>query len=128
MDLPFPFPPPPESEAGEPRDAVDAREQEALDAIADAADEPLAVRVVEREGVPVVYVEGEVDIYTAGVLRDRLREVIAAAPAAVVVDLGRTQYLDSKGLGVLLQAARALPGRVVVAARERMARLFRATG
>jgi len=127
-DLPFPFPPREEPTAAA-ADAVDAREQEALDAIADTPEEPLVVRVVERQGLPVLYVEGEVDIYTAGILESRLREIVAGRPSGLVIDLSRTRYLDSKGLGVLLQAARALPGRVVIGgARERIARLFHATG
>lgn len=112
-------------------DAVDAREQETLDAIAEIEDpdSPLTVQVLERAGFPVIRPEGELDLYTVEIFRDQLRKVLDAHPPGLVVDLSRTGYIDSSGLGLLLRAARTLPGAVaVVTARERVLRLFQATG
>lgn len=123
MDMPLQRPTP------DPNDPLEAREQEALDALADTMDEPLAVRVVERHGLQVIYAEGEVDVYTAQILEERLLEILAAGPAGVIIDLSRTQYIDSRGLAVLLRATRALPGALaVVSTRERITRLFQQTG
>lgn len=123
MNFPFPIPEP------EPNDdPLAAREQEMLDILADS-DNPLDVRLIERGGVPVVLVSGEVDVYTANSLRERVTEVLARKPEKLIVDLSGASYLDSTGLGVLLSASRQLPGAVaVVSPRPRITRLFEATG
>jgi anti-sigma B factor antagonist len=54
--------------------------------------------------IPVVRAPAEIDITTA----DRLRAVLTAAVArghtTVVVDMTRTEFCDSSGLGVLVRA------------------------
>jgi anti-sigma B factor antagonist len=57
------------------------------------------------DGVVVVVVEGEHDIYTAPTLRERLDEAIARGDA-VVVDLTGATFVDSSVLGALLDARR----------------------
>jgi anti-sigma B factor antagonist len=57
----------------------------------------------------VVHVTGEVDVYTVG----RLREELAALPhrgTRVVVDLTGVTFLDSTGLGVLVDAMKRVRG------------------
>lgn len=109
-------------------DPLEAREQEMLDHLADS-DTPLQVRVLVRQGVPVVAPMGEVDAYTVGAFRERVMEAVARRPPALIIDLSAASYLDSTGMAVLLQAARALPKTVaVVSPRPRMTRLFEATG
>jgi anti-sigma B factor antagonist len=64
-------------------------------------DEMLEVLTTDRQGVPVVWAAGEVDVSTA----PRLREHLANLPAEarrVVVDLSEVSFLDSTGLGVLV--------------------------
>ena len=60
---------------------------------------------------------GEVDLASAGPLRTALLDRVAATPAGtpVTLDLGRTAYLASAGVGTVLQ--------VLAAARERRVRL-----
>ncbi len=56
------------------------------------------------DGVCVVSVEGDVDLYSAPELhRAWLTHAAREKPAAWVVDLGRVGYLDSSGVGVLMQ-------------------------
>ena len=72
----------------------------------------------------VVAVRGEVDIATAGPLRDHLT-VAVRSRQPVVVDLARVPFLDSTGLGVLVAAAkRARAGgtALVVARPQRLVR------
>ena len=57
------------------------------------------------EDLMVVVVEGEHDIYTAPVLRERLGRAAEGA-RGLVVDLTATTFLDSTVLGVLLDARR----------------------
>jgi anti-sigma B factor antagonist len=55
--------------------------------------------------VVVVVVEGEHDIYTAPVLRERLDEALARN-VGIVVDLTAATFVDSSILGALLDARR----------------------
>jgi anti-sigma B factor antagonist len=79
-----------------------------------------------------VHVGGEIDVYTAPVLRRRLDEPIHAGCRDLVVDLTGTTFLDSTGLGVLvgrLKLIRAKGGRMrVVGATDRVLKVFTITG
>lgn len=61
--------------------------------------------------VAVVSVRGEVDAYSAVVLRRELLGVIGSGARVVVVDLDATELIDSVTLGVLLGAVRRLQER-----------------
>ncbi len=89
--------------------------------------------VDERRGdATVVTPQGEVDIATAGHLRDRVDEVIDGSTGAVVVDLTRVSFIDSTGLGVLIGARKRCEadGRAfrVVVAEARILKIFEITG
>ncbi len=64
-------------------------------------DPPLVDEIV------VVTVTGEVDISTAGLLRDQLAGVLATQPGAVLVDVTRLDFCDLSGLDALGEAASA---------------------
>jgi anti-anti-sigma factor len=64
-------------------------------------DPPLVDEIV------VVTVTGEVDISTAGLLRDQLADVLATQPGAVLVDVTRLDFCDLSGLDALVEAASA---------------------
>ncbi|GHJ50508.1 anti-sigma-B factor antagonist [Catellatospora sp. TT07R-123] len=89
----------------------------------------LATRVVAAH--TVLEVGGEVDVYTAPKLRERIAELLDSGVTAVVVDLGRVEFMDSTGLGVLvggLRKARALGATFgVVCARDSLLKIFRIT-
>jgi anti-sigma B factor antagonist len=118
------------SDAPDPDDPLAAREQEVMAGIAEGeTDQPLSVRLSQRDGVPVIQLRGELDMYTAGLFRARMEEALAGRPPALVVDLSGAAYVDSSGLAILLRAAGQLPGRLhVVSPKERVTRLFQATG
>jgi anti-sigma B factor antagonist len=60
----------------------------------------------------VVDVAGELDLYTAPVLRDRLLDVIEGqGNRFVAVDLGEVGFLDSTAIHVLVQALRRVRDR-----------------
>jgi anti-sigma B factor antagonist len=79
----------------------------------------------------VLEVGGEVDVYTAPRLRERLIELVDAGAKHVVIDLSRVEFLDSTGLGVLvgaLKRLRAADGSLgLVCAHERLLKIFRIT-
>jgi anti-sigma B factor antagonist len=58
--------------------------------------------------VPVVVVAGEVDLYTAPELRQRLARVDEDGAERVVLDLSQVTLVDSMALGVLLGAKKRL--------------------
>jgi len=80
----------------------------------------------------VLEIGGEIDVYTAPRLRERLTEMLAAGEKHVVVDLGRVEFLDSTGLGVLVgthRRLRASEGSLsLVCPHERLLKIFRITG
>jgi anti-sigma B factor antagonist len=90
----------------------------------------LATRSVS--GYIVLEIGGEIDVYTAPRLRERLVEMVAAGEKHIVVDLGRVEFLDSTGLGVLVGAHRRLRtsggSLTLVFAHERLLKIFRITG
>ena len=89
----------------------------------------LATRAVAEH--TVLEVGGEVDVYTAPRLRERLIELIDGGARNVVVDLGKVDFLDSTGLGVLvgaLKRLRAVDGTFrLVCAKEPLLKIFRIT-
>lgn len=80
----------------------------------------------------VLDVAGEVDVYSAPTLRDRIAELLEASPAALLVNLCEVTFLDSTGIGILvasLNRAVQLGGSLsLVCDHERILKLFRITG
>ncbi len=80
----------------------------------------------------VVDVGGEIDVYTAPKLRERLVSLINAGHHDLIVNLEGVDFLDSTGLGVLvgaLKRVRAHDGSLVlVCTQERLLKIFRITG
>lgn len=89
--------------------------------------------VTRREGARmVVSVTGEIDVYTAPTLRERLNELVAEGEYHLVVDMTGVDFLDSTGLGVLvggLKRARSHEGTLqLVCDQEKILKVFRITG
>lgn len=80
----------------------------------------------------VLDVGGEVDVYTAPKLRERLVELVGEGHYNLVVDMTKVEFLDSTGLGVLvggLKRVRAHEGTLaLVCNQERILKIFRITG
>ena len=79
----------------------------------------------------VIAVGGEIDVYTAPSLRERLNELVAAGHYDLVVDMEKVEFLDSTGLGVLvgaLKRLRAANGTFgLVCSKEPLLKIFRIT-
>jgi anti-sigma B factor antagonist len=80
----------------------------------------------------VISVSGEIDVYTAPSLRERLNELVAAGHYDLVVDMEGVEFLDSTGLGVLvggLKRVRSHDGTLrLVCTQEKILKVFRITG
>jgi anti-sigma B factor antagonist len=86
----------------------------------------------DKDGIELVDVEGEIDIYTAPRLRELLIDLVSKNNYQIVVDLEKVGFLDSTGLGVLvggLKRVRAHDGSLdLVCTREQILNIFRITG
>lgn len=91
----------------------------------------LSVTKHGEAAVPVVGVSGEVDVYAAPALRERLTEELADG-RSVVVDLTEVGFLDSTGLGALVAARTSAAERgaslPLVCTHQRILKLFTITG
>ena len=85
-----------------------------------------------KDGIEVVNVEGEIDIYTAPRLRELLIDLAGKNNYQLIVNLEKVGFLDSTGLGVLvggLKRVRAHDGSLdLVCTQERILKIFRITG
>jgi anti-anti-sigma factor len=66
------------------------------------------IRIDPRGEVVVAGVEGEVDISNVGVVKQRLAGAVPNTARGLVVDLSATAHLDSSGVHLLFELARAL--------------------
>jgi anti-sigma B factor antagonist len=80
----------------------------------------------------ILQVSGEIDVYTAPRLRQRLVELVGDGVRHLVVDMERVEFLDSTGLGVLVGGLKRMGAHegtfVLVCGQERILKIFRITG
>ena len=80
----------------------------------------------------VILVTGQVDVYTAPMLREQIRELAAKGAVHLIADLGHVDFLDSTGLGVLvggLKQIREVDGSLALSiTAPRLLRIFQITG
>src|SRR5690348_1474421 len=85
-----------------------------------------------QDGIEVIDVQGEIDIYTAPRLRELLIALVSRGDYQLVVNLDEVGFLDSTGLGVLvggLRRVRAHDGSLdLLCAQQRILNIFRITG
>jgi len=85
--------------------------------VAEGSDETTGLRedpiagIDRREGVVVVSLAGELDLYNANAVREALLECCAEAPERLVVELSAVKFIDSTALGVLIEARTRLANR-----------------
>lgn len=85
-----------------------------------------------REGVTVLALRGEVDVYTSPQVKQEILDLLNDGNVKIVVDLSEVEYLDSTGLGVLiggLKRARERDGDLkLICENTRILRIFEITG
>jgi anti-sigma B factor antagonist len=93
--------------------------------------DPLDVRIERTgDGASIVELTGELDLSTVPRVESSLLEQLHAPPG-VVVDLTRLSFIDSSGIGVLIQAFLASNGNrmhTVIAPDSQVERVFRLAG
>ena len=86
----------------------------------------------DTPGSTVIAVGGEIDVYSAPKLREKLINLVESGNYHLVVDMEAVEFLDSTGLGVLvggLKRVRAHDGSLdLVCTQERILKICRITG
>ncbi len=92
----------------------------------------LSLETRHEGGSTVIEVGGEIDVYTAPRLRDKITELVGEGHYHLVIDMEKVDFLDSTGLGVLvggLKRVRTHEGSLeLVCTQERLLKIFRITG
>ncbi|WP_283138742.1 STAS domain-containing protein [Rhizohabitans arisaemae] len=94
----------------------------------------MRLRLARRvdDGVVVLTVAGELDLFTAPILRQEAKEAIKQNGAHLVFDLEGLEFMDSSGLSALIetwrQAVAAGGGLCLAAPRHAVAKLLQTTG
>jgi anti-sigma B factor antagonist len=80
----------------------------------------------------ILRVAGEVDVYTAPMMREQIHDLAAKGTVHVIADLSRVEFIDSTGLGALiggLKRVREDGGWLaLVISTPRILRVFQLTG
>jgi anti-sigma B factor antagonist len=92
----------------------------------------LSLETRQEAGNTIIEVGGEIDVYTAPKLRDKITELVGSGNYHLVIDMEKVDFLDSTGLGVLvggLKKVRAHDGSMrLICNQERLLKIFRITG
>lgn len=83
------------------------------------APESLSLRTETRGKATVLRISGEVDLHRSPELRAALMTLLERRPPRLVLDLGEVPYMDSSGVGTLVELKRNVDkyrGQLVLAA------------
>jgi anti-sigma B factor antagonist len=92
------------------------------------ADSEFRVVVCEVDGRSMVRVNGDVDAASSPTLRDALMALLAVGEREINVDLTDVSFIDSTGLGVVIDLLRAGAVITIVGASPHARRLIDLTG
>ena len=91
-----------------------------------------SVEIEKKQNIPIVHINGEIDIYTCPELRTSLTQLIENGSRNLILDLENIQYIDSTGLGTIAHTARAIEsdnGQVlVVCTKNQIKKIFEVSG
>jgi anti-sigma B factor antagonist len=92
----------------------------------------LDVETSLRGKTTVLTLRGEIDVYTAPRLRQAIVDVVDGGTQHLVVDMEKVDFLDSTGLGVMVEGLKRITGREgtlsVVATQDKIVKIFDITG
>ena len=92
----------------------------------------LKVDVREEGNTRVVYLNGEVDVYTASKLKEKIIPLAEESNKTLIVDLSEVNYIDSTGLGIFIGALKCTDksgsSLKITGVNSRVQRLFEITG
>jgi anti-sigma B factor antagonist len=68
----------------------------------------MEIQVTEQGKVQILACEGRMDAQFAGLLKDRIQELLDGGTTQLVMDLEGLEFLDSSGLGALVSCLRRI--------------------
>ena len=88
---------------------------------------------IETKGtVPVVHLNGEVDIYTCPQLNKALNQIYEDGSKNLIVDLENVHYIDSTGLGTIAHVAKKIATREgeigIISTKPQIVKIFEISG
>lgn len=63
----------------------------------------MEVNTREEKGIIIVTLEGEIDISVTDLIRGKFKSLIDEKRKVVIVDMSKVPYIDSSGLGMLVE-------------------------
>ena len=66
--------------------------------------EEYSATVTRNEDHVLIAIRGELDVYSASMLRQTMNEILGGGESSIRVDMEHLSYIDSTGLGVLVGA------------------------
>ncbi len=95
--------------------------------------EPSELSIVAADYGSIVTIDGEVDLANVDDIRDAILAALAADTRALIIDLSKTEYLDSAGIRMLFEidehlATRRISFRIVVPPTGMVHRVLDLTG
>ena len=92
----------------------------------------LKIKIKKDKGVPVVSLNGEIDVYTYPQLNETMEKIIEEGNFNIVINLEEVRYIDSTGLGVLANSANKVLGNKgqlhIVCTRPQVRKIFLVSG
>ncbi len=92
----------------------------------------LELETSQRDGVAVLALRGEIDVYTAPRMRQAIVDLVDAGSLNIVVDMDKVDFLDSTGLGVLVEGLKRVKTRngtlSLVVTQDKILKIFDITG
>jgi anti-sigma B factor antagonist len=92
----------------------------------------LELETSERDGLTVLTLRGEIDVYTAPRMRQAIVDLVDAGSLNIVVDMEKVDFLDSTGLGVLVEGLKRVRTRggslSIVVTQDKIVKIFDITG
>ncbi len=64
----------------------------------------MEVTIRERDGVGILAINGEIDLYNARELSEAIEKIMSEGKNRVIIDFAEASYIDSTGIGALLGA------------------------
>ena len=92
----------------------------------------LDVEATERGDASILTLRGEIDVYTAPRLRQSIVDLVDGGAHRIIVDMEKVDFLDSTGLGVLVEGLKRVKTRegelAIVATHDKILKIFDITG
>src|SRR6266516_6971261 len=92
----------------------------------------LDVEAIRENSANVIALRGEIDVYTAPLHRQKIVDLVDQGALNIVIDMEKVDFLDSTGLGVLVEGLKRVKRRggnlTIVVTQDKIIKIFEITG